>query len=1142
MQSSELDTITAEPEIASGIKHIRDLVSMDDYLKNFGGLLGKKAIHALRPLHIPNVTPLPDYSDLTEFNPDRELFPAQKDVVAAAIKMLDNVGSGFIVGEMGTGKTILGMCSAHKHAQRPRRQGGSGGKYRGLVLCPDHLIGKWVREIETTIPGAKVTRFGPQGGEPKEKGKRGGKKKGEPKEDGNSKKTLADTIKLFEKKGQKPEGAEWYVMGRNQAKWLSDWMGISDERRGYDGGLQSGMSKKSIIVEKIDRLDERGYRQYNDRGQKIVDNVTAKVYTCAKCGTVCRNKKGEILGASHLSCKVKSSKQEVCQGRWLQEIEDKDKPRKNDQHGWDRICPVPEEYASKKPADKKTGRPADVFTHKGRKYTIVSCEEPLYYYTSRPYRWSPARIIQKKLRNFFDYLIIDEVHEHKSDSSGQSMACGKLIASAKHVIALTGTIIGGYADHLFPLMMRLSPKTLKAEGFEWESHMAFSEAYGRIDRIVTTKEDDDGGFAVGGNVKSMRRAKSGASNERKAVRPGVMPTMFGKHMIGSSMFITLNQIASELPDLFEYIGGTLADAPKLDEFSDDKDSSAQEKFDAEAERHGRALAGWVDVACDMEPDQAAEYRRVAAIMEFTNKELLKKGSMKMLGAYLWTTMDYPDRPFGWGHDPELLKALARSDTEGPQAPGLLGQSFLKRFDHRFDPATETLVLTRSNSGNTETDRIPLRKEGGVYWLDVTFNGKATKSLVYDTGASTISLSDVMAAEIGLTPKKDDYEASAQIADGSIVKDKRTIIDFVKVGKFTVKDVECSIQETKRPHTVGYWDKPGIRTVENFVGVVTPKDCPKDRIYPKEQKLIDICLMQKAEGTQTWVYVNMTSKRDIRDRLKGLLEATGLKVGILNAEDVPPIEREEWIKANGRNYDVMISHPQLVSTGLDLFDKAPGGHNYSTIVFYETGYNLFTMRQAARRAWRIGQPRDCRLYYLYYTETMQHRAMQLMSRKMSAAQALEGEFSEDGLAAMSGEDNLQMALAKSISERIDDKDLQRSWGKVNSGGSKLKKPTDAIKLLVEPAAPSPLDNLPIATQLVVEALIESESKPIPEEAKGEFADVMSKLADSFTASAASQPKVEPEYDVFSEDEDDLDLSDAAMAAMFAKLIAQGQMAA
>jgi hypothetical protein len=66
-----------------------------------------------------------------------------------------------------------------------------------------------------------------------------------------------------------------------------------------------------------------------------------------------------------------------------------------------------------------------------------------------------------------------------------------------------------------------------------------------------------------------------------------------------------------------------------------------------------------------------------------------------------------------------------------------------------------------------------------------------------------------------------------------------------------------------------------------------------------------------------------------------------------------------------------------------------------------------MRQAARRAWRIGQPRECYVYYLYYKDTMQHRAMHLMSKKMAAALALEGEFSEDGLAAMAGDDNMQM---------------------------------------------------------------------------------------------------------------------------------------
>ncbi len=204
----------------------------------------------------------------------------------------------------------------------------------------------------------------------------------------------------------------------------------------------------------------------------------------------------------------------------------------------------------------------------------------------------------------------------------------------------------------------------------------------------------------------------------------------------------------------------------------------------------------------------------------------------------------------------------------------------------------------------------------------------------------------------------------------------------------------------------------------------------------------------------------------------------------------PIERELWIEQNGRDYDVMISHLQLVSSGLDLFSKKQGGHNYSTIVFYETGYNLFTMRQAARRAWRIGQPLDCRVYYLYYKETMQQKAMQLMSRKMAASQSLEGEFSEDGLAAMAGEDNMQMALAKQLSQRISESDMQRNWGKVKSA-SKNRAVNSKLDTL------SPQDqktiNAATAAQIIAETLEENQGKEPPIEASREFARVLERIA-------------------------------------------------
>jgi hypothetical protein len=213
------------------------------------------------------------------------------------------------------------------------------------------------------------------------------------------------------------------------------------------------------------------------------------------------------------------------------------------------------------------------------------------------------------------------------------------------------------------------------------------------------------------------------------------------------MFIKLEDVSENLPDLFEYIGGGILGS-------------------GDSERDAAAEDGWFDTAVDMDYDQKQEYNRVAATLEHANRELLQRGSMKLLGAYLWTTMDYPDRPFGWEHDPDVMKA-AMSESNDSQIPPLLGQSFLKNFNHQFEPETETLLLTRLN----ESERIPLKKDGGVYWLDATFNGKVTKSLVYDTGASTVSISMGMACELDLKPKKGDQEVCVQVADGSLVKAK-----------------------------------------------------------------------------------------------------------------------------------------------------------------------------------------------------------------------------------------------------------------------------------------------------------------------------------------------------------------------------------
>jgi len=91
-----------------------------------------------------------------------------------------------------------------------------------------------------------------------------------------------------------------------------------------------------------------------------------------------------------------------------------------------------------------------------------------------------------------------------------------------------------------------------------------------------------------------------------------------------------------------------------------------------------------------------------------------------------------------------------------------------------------------------TEDVPIRDRGGVFEVDVVFNGKILKPMILDTGASFVSLSASVAGQIGLKPTDSDPTVMTQIADGSKVPAKLMKIKSVRVGKFTVNDVPCIV--------------------------------------------------------------------------------------------------------------------------------------------------------------------------------------------------------------------------------------------------------------------------------------------------------------------------------------------------------------
>ena len=191
---------------------------------------------------------------------------------------------------------------------------------------------------------------------------------------------------------------------------------------------------------------------------------------------------------------------------------------------------------------------------------------------------------------------------------------------------------------------------------------------------------------------------------------------------------------------------------------------------------------------------------------------------------------------------------------------------------------------------------------------------------------------------------------------------------------------------------------------------------EERLYPKEKALVDLVAKERMAGRRVLVYVTHTGTRDITGRMDEILTRHGFRVAVMKADKVAPDRREKWVADRvEKGVDVLICHPRLVQTGLDLID-------FPTIVWGEVDYSVYVMRQASRRSWRIGQTRPVKVIYMSYRNTLQADALKLVAKKLQSSLAVEGELPEDGLAAYGDDgDDLMMALARKIvsGEQVDE---------------------------------------------------------------------------------------------------------------------------
>ena len=114
-------------------------MNLGQFIDTFREAIAQRVVESFPPLYRPseNGGKMPRLL--------RKPLGAQADAIRGAALSLEAHRGTTVVGEMGTGKTFIAAAAAHM-----------AGFKRVLVLCPPHLVPKWKREVEMTVPGARA--------------------------------------------------------------------------------------------------------------------------------------------------------------------------------------------------------------------------------------------------------------------------------------------------------------------------------------------------------------------------------------------------------------------------------------------------------------------------------------------------------------------------------------------------------------------------------------------------------------------------------------------------------------------------------------------------------------------------------------------------------------------------------------------------------------------------------------------------------------------------------------------------------------------------------------------------------------------------------------------------------------------------
>ena len=92
-----------------------------------------------------------------------------------------------------------------------------------------------------------------------------------------------------------------------------------------------------------------------------------------------------------------------------------------------------------------------------------------------------------------------------------------------------------------------------------------------------------------------------------------------------------------------------------------------------------------------------------------------------------------------------------------------------------------------------SDTINFESIGGVPTVPILLNGTLSVHAIVDSGAAAVTISDGVAKQLGITPGPNDRITHMVTADGTVTEVHVMLIKSVRLGKFTIENVECIVQ-------------------------------------------------------------------------------------------------------------------------------------------------------------------------------------------------------------------------------------------------------------------------------------------------------------------------------------------------------------